>query len=214
MDTRAIEPLCPEAGTMLQREPVDRYRNPATLPHRPRMAKPCCADQRNIDLDEFVSRVQGFRLELLQIDQVAFRADGVQADVGDVLIGTARFRRALVQTWKSPTQSIAIAARTSRAPALWQGTYFGPSDLLIAGAETEIELVSRPGFGVATVSVPDHEFQRAAEPRGCGSIIDKTKCILVRLPKADAAHELRTTIHSLISDILANPADARDPKCD
>jgi hypothetical protein len=73
--------------------------------------------QTNIDLDEFASRVKDFRVELLQIDQGMFRADGVQASLGGVLLGTARLGRALVQTWTSPVQSITIAVRTSLAPS-------------------------------------------------------------------------------------------------
>jgi AraC family ethanolamine operon transcriptional activator len=176
------------------------------------MAKSYCPDEPNIDYDAFVSRVHGFRLELLQIDQGAFRADGFQAYLGDALLGTARLGRAFVQTWRSPAQSTTIAVRTSRASALWQGTSFGPSDLLVGGSETEIELVSQPGFGVATASFPDHEFQRSAELCGFGSIVGNTKCILVRLPKADAAHEIRTALRTLISQVSARPSAARDPK--
>jgi AraC-like DNA-binding protein len=172
------------------------------------MAKPCCPKQPS--LEQFVSGVQGFRLELLQIDQGAFRATGFQAHLGEGLIGTARFGRALVQTWTSPARSITIAVRTSRARALWQGASFGHSDLLIAGPETAIELASQTGFGVASASFPEHEFQRAAGAHGCGSILDKTKCILFRLPKADAPRDVQTAIRSLISDVSAYHSDPRD----
>jgi len=176
------------------------------------MAKSCCPDQPNIDFEEFVSRVQGFRLELLQIDQGAFRGDGLQADLGDALLGTVRFGRAFVQTWRPPAQSTTIAVRTSRAPAFWQGISFGSSDLLIGASEAEIELVSQPGFGIASASFPDHEFRRAAALCGCSSAVDNVKCIMVRLPKAHAAHAIRTAIRALISEMLAHPSDARDPK--
>lgn len=175
------------------------------------MAKPWCPDRSNTDLDEFVSGVQGFHLDLLQTDQGAFRAEVFQTYLGDVLLGTARLGRAFVQTWKSPPQSVTIAVRTSRAPALWQGTSFGPSDLLVSGPGTAIELASRPGFGLAMASFPEQEFQRAAEFLGCGSIIDKSKCILFRLPKAHASYEIRSAIRTLISAASAQPADARDP---
>src|SRR5450432_2213990 len=184
MDAEATKSLRPDAGTMLQREPVDRYQTPATLPDRPRMAKSWCPERPNIDFEEFASRVQGFRLELLQIDQGAFRADGLQAYLGDALLGTVRLGRAFVQTWRLPARSVTIAVGTSRAPALWRGASFGPSDLLIGGAETEIELVSQPGFGVVGASFPDLEFRRAAALCGCSSAVDNIKCILVRLPKA------------------------------
>jgi AraC family ethanolamine operon transcriptional activator len=212
MDAKAIKPICQKAGTMLQRGPVDRYRNPATLPNGPRMAKQRCLDQPGIDIDEIVSRFQGFNLELLQIDQGTFRAEGMQARLGDVLLGTARFGRALVQTWKSPAQLIAIAVATSRASALWRGTSFGHSDLLVAGPEAEIELVSMPGFGVTVASFPVHRFQRAAELCGRGSLVDGARCTVVRLPKAHAARELGTATRTLILDVLANPSDARDPE--
>jgi AraC-like DNA-binding protein len=127
-----------------------------------------------------------------------------------VLLGTARFRRALLQTWKSPAHSITIAVRAARATALWQGTSFGHSDLLIAGPETAIESASQPGFYVASASLPEYEFQRAARSHGCGSNIDKTKCILFRLPKARAAREIRPAIQSLISEISAHHSDPRD----
>ena len=148
---------------MLQREPVLQYRNPATLPDRPRTVKPWRPDRPSTDLDEFVSRVRGFRLELLQTDQGAFRAEGFQAYLGDVLLGTARLGRAFFQAWKPPAQSVTIAVRTSRAPALWHGTSLGLSDLLVSGPGTAIELASQPGFGIATASFPDREFQRAVE---------------------------------------------------
>jgi AraC family ethanolamine operon transcriptional activator len=176
------------------------------------MAKPWCPDQPNTDLDEFVSRVQGFDLELLQTDQGAFRVEGFQTYRGDVLLGAARFARALIQTWKSPAQSVTIAVRTSRAPALWQGTSFGLSDVLVSAHGTAIELASQPGFGFAIASFPDQEFQRVADLHGCGSIVDNTKSILFRLPKADAAHAIRTAIRTLISEASPHPSYSRDPK--
>jgi AraC family ethanolamine operon transcriptional activator len=176
------------------------------------MAESCCRHQRSVDLDEFASRVRGFRVELLQIDPGTFKADGVQACFGGVLLGTARLGRALVQTWTSPVQSITIAVRTSRASSLWQGTSFGSSDLLIAGAGVETELVSQPGFGAATASFPDHEFRRAAKSAGLGSVVETTGCILLRLPTLQAAHEIRTVLRTLISQASADPSAARDPE--
>ncbi len=176
------------------------------------MAKPCCLDRSNIDLEAFVSGVQGFRLELLQIEPGAFTANGFQAYLGDVLIGTAHFGRALVQTWKSPALSITIAVKTSRAPVLWQGTSFEYSDILVAGPETEIELASQPGFDVASVSFPKRDFQQAARLRGCSSTFDQRNCILVRFPNALAAQSIRAAIRTMISSVPANPPGSRTHK--
>jgi AraC family transcriptional regulator, ethanolamine operon transcriptional activator len=170
------------------------------------MAKPCCLDRSSIDLEAFVSGVQGFRVELLQIEPGAFTANGFQAYLGDALIGTAHFGRALIQTWKSPARSITIAVKTSQAPALWQGTSFDHSDILIAGPETEMELASQPGFGVLSASFPEQEFLRAVRLRGCDPIIDPGECTLVRLPTALAAQPIRSAIRTMISDVMACPA--------
>jgi AraC family ethanolamine operon transcriptional activator len=148
---------------------------------------------------------------LLQIDPGTFRAEGVQACFGGVLLGTARLGRALVQTWTSPVQSITIAVRTSPVSSLWQGKSFGSSDLLIAGADVETELVSQPGFGVATASFPDHEFRRAARLSGLGSMVE-TGCILIRLPTVHATHEIRAVLRKLLSEASAHPCAARDPE--
>jgi AraC family ethanolamine operon transcriptional activator len=172
------------------------------------MAKPCCLDRSSIDLEAFVAEVQGFRLELLQIEPGAFTANGFQAYLGDVLIGTADFGRALIQAWISPARAVTIAVRTSQAPTLWQGTSFDHSDILIAGPETEIELASQPGFGVLSASFPEQAFLRAARLSGCGFIIDPRKCILLRLPNALAAQPIRGAIRTMISEVIAGPAGA------
>jgi AraC family transcriptional regulator, ethanolamine operon transcriptional activator len=208
MNTKTI--CVPRTGTMPQREPVDRIF--AALPHWSRIAKPCCLDRANLDLESFVSGVQGFRLELLQIEPGAFAAKGLQAYLGDVLVGTAYFGRALIQTWRSPAHTITLAVSTSQASALWQGTTFDHSDILIAGPETTIELASRPGFGVASVSFPDRDFQRAAALRGCDSAFVQHRCILVRLPSPLAAQSIRAAIQTMISEASARSVVSRTRK--
>jgi AraC family transcriptional regulator, ethanolamine operon transcriptional activator len=197
---------------MPQREPADLCRISATLPDGSRMAKPCYPDRSNIDLEAFVARVQGFRLQLLQIEPGPFTANGSQAYVGDVLTGTAYFGRALIQTWETPAHSTTIAVKTTRAPALWQGTSFGPSDILVASPESRIELASQPGFGIASVSFSEQDFQRAARLRGGSSTFDQRKCVLVRLPSALAARSIRTTIRTIISAVSPHPPGSRTHK--
>jgi hypothetical protein len=104
------------------------------------------------DLSEFASSVQQLRLDLSQLDQEPIRAKVFQAHLGDALLGAARFGRALVQPWNSPAHSITGRGPTSRPSARWRGSPFGVSDLLIAGAEAEIELVSQRGFSLADIA--------------------------------------------------------------
>jgi AraC family ethanolamine operon transcriptional activator len=141
-----------------------------------------------------------------------FTANGFQAYLGDVLVGTVNFGRALIQTWKPPAHSITIVVKTSPAAALWQGTSLGHSDILVAGPETEIELSSQPGFGVASVSFPERDFQRVAGLRGSSFTFDQRKCILVRLPNALATESIRAAIRTMISAASVHPPVSRPHK--
>jgi AraC family transcriptional regulator, ethanolamine operon transcriptional activator len=171
------------------------------------MAKPRRSDQSIVGIRELLSTVQAFRLELLQIDPGVFWADAAQTYLGDASLGCFRFGQGVVQTWKSPPRSITVVVRSSRASALWQGTTFVPSEFLVAGPEAEIELVSRPGFSVASAVFPADEFQRFAELHGCGALARGGECVLVRLPEAQAAREIRKAIPRLIAEGLARPSD-------
>jgi AraC-like DNA-binding protein len=83
--------------------------------------------------------------------------------------------------------------------------------MLIASPEAEIELVSRPRFGIASASFPCHDFQRTAGLHGYSFLIGKNECILTKLPTAHAAREIRRAIQILISELQATRSEARDP---
>jgi AraC family transcriptional regulator, ethanolamine operon transcriptional activator len=153
-------------------------------------------DRAAADPAQFIARVRAFQLELLQIDQGKFTANGVQARIGEMLVSRAEFGPATVQTWTSPPQSLTLAAKTTAAAALWHGVDFRSSDILLAGPNTAVELVSKPGFGIAAMTFLGSALHRAAEQLGPG--IFDGKPILMRSPALAAVDELRTLIDALL----------------
>jgi AraC-like DNA-binding protein len=151
-------------------------------------------DQAAADPAQFIARIRAFQLELLQIDQGKFAANGSQARIGEMLLSRAEFGPATVQTWTSPQQSLTLAVKTTAAAALWHGVDFHGTDVLLVGPSTAVELVSKAGFGIAAVTFLGSATQRAAELFG-PSIFDG-KPILMRSPALAAVDELRTAIEA------------------
>lgn len=183
--------------------------SPTLSPTSPNHAEPRTWRGRvAADPAQFIARIRAFQLELLQIDQGKFAANGSQARIGEILLSRAEFGPATVQTWTSPQQSLTLAVKTTAAPALWHGVDFRSTDVLLVGPNTAAELVSKAGFGIAAVTFLGSASHRAAELFGPG--IFDGKPILMRSPAPAAVDELRTAIDALLLDSSA-PAYAVAP---
>jgi AraC family ethanolamine operon transcriptional activator len=161
----------------------------------------CCHNQSIADPAKFVSRIHGFRLDLMQIDQGKFSAQGFQTWSGKAWLSVARLSRAHVQTWQMPARWTTTVLNISDGPAKWRGMTFGASDILVAGPNTKIELVSGAGFAVAALSFPDDEFQRAADLSRL-ALDGQAGATLIRHPSVPA-NSARATIDVLIRDHAA-----------
>jgi hypothetical protein len=75
---------------------------------------------RATDIDEFLSAVRGYHFGLLQLDRGPFAAELVQTQLNGVLLTTAHFSRAVVQSGEPPAGTITFAVRTFSTPSLWQ----------------------------------------------------------------------------------------------
>lgn len=146
---------------------------------------------------QFISRVRGFRLELLQIDHGPFVASGKQVCNAGVLVSSMHLGRAAVQTWTSPPRSFTIAVKTPGAIALWRGVALQTSDVLLVGPDTEVELVTRAGFGAAAVTFFGGETRRAAAL--CGFHALSHKSTLIRSHQPHAVDTLRAEIGVMLS---------------
>src|SRR6516165_8640198 len=104
------------------------------------------------DVHEFVEMVRGYLLRFTQIDKGPFVAEAVQTRLAGTLLSAAQYSRALVHYGEPPPDKITFAMGTARVAALWQDRQFEADDLLIVTSGTEIDLVSQPGYGVATAS--------------------------------------------------------------
>ena len=163
---------------------------------------------RAADIDDFVERLRGYQLEFMQIDRGPFGAESIQTQVGGVLLSAAHYRRALVQSGEPPPGTVTFAVRTFATPALWQGRDFGRHDLLVGKPGIEIDLISRPDYGVATASFPLELVKEAAERFGWPGIAHAPTSLLVGL-KHDGADMLRASLDTLLCEAVARPFDKR-----
>ena len=121
---------------------------------------------RATDIDEFLNAVRGYHYGLLQLDRGPFAAELIQTQLGGVLLTTANFARAVVQSGEPPDRMITFAVRMSPTPALWQGRPFGLHELIIGEPGTEVDLVSQPDYCAATASFPPKLVDETAETLG------------------------------------------------
>jgi AraC family ethanolamine operon transcriptional activator len=155
------------------------------------------ADQPAADPLQFITRVRGFRLQLLQLDHGLFVASGSQARFSGGMASSMSLGRAAVQTWTSPARSFTVAVKTTGAIAMWCGVAIQASDILLIGPETEVELVTRAGFGAAAVTFFGSGTRRAAEL--CGFDASSRKATLIRSQQPLAVDTLRAEIGVMLA---------------
>jgi AraC family ethanolamine operon transcriptional activator len=163
---------------------------------------------RATDIDEFLSAVRGYQFGLLQLDRGPFVGELIQIQLGEVLLTGAHFTRAVVHSGKPPGGKITFAVRMSPTPALWQGQQFGLHELIMGEPGAEVDLVSRPDYGAATVSFPVALVEEAAERFGwtLPSRVSTSKLATIR---HDQARALRAAFNKLFDEAVRRPFDRR-----
>src|SRR5262245_48776997 len=163
---------------------------------------------RASDIDELLQAVRGFRgyrVGVLQLDRGPFVAEIIQTQLDGVLLTATYFGRAVVQYGEPPTGMITFAVRVSSTPALWRGQQFGLDEIIMRRPGVEIDMVSQPGYAVATASFPLNLVEETAERLGRKL---PPSSLLVKL-QHDQAEVLRTAFDALFEDAVLKPLDQR-----
>jgi AraC family transcriptional regulator, ethanolamine operon transcriptional activator len=163
---------------------------------------------RATDMDEFIESVREYHLGFMQLDHGPFVAESIQARVGPMLLSAANYERTVVQSGEPPSKMISFAMRTSATPALWQGRRFGLHHLLVATPGIEIDIVSQPGYGAVTASIPQELVRKTADRIGRRLATGTAKSLLVDLTP-EKADLLRSTLGGLFNEAVARPFDER-----
>jgi len=156
------------------------------------------------DADEFVGMLRGYRLRLMQIDKGPFVADAVQTRLAGTLLSAAQYSRALVHSGEPPRDKITFAMGTARVPALWLDQQFEADDLLIVTSGTEIDLVSQPGYGLATASFPLELVQETLDHLGWTRLARSPRSLVAGLEQSKAAM-LRATFGAILREAAMRP---------
>ena len=163
---------------------------------------------RATDIDEFLSAVRGYHFGLLQLDRGPFSAELIQTQLNGVLLTTAHFARAVVQSGEAPAGTITFAVRTSSTPSLWQGQPFGFCELVVGGPGIEIDLVSQPDYCAATASFPTKLVEETAERFGWTLPPHTSTSALIGIGH-DQARALRAAFKKLFHEAVRRPFDER-----
>jgi AraC family ethanolamine operon transcriptional activator len=156
------------------------------------------------DIDEFAEIVRGYRLGFMQIEKGPFIAEAVQTQLAGVLLSAAHYGRAMVQLGEPPAGKMTFAVLTSTLPALWQGSEFGPQDLLVGTPGVEMDMVSQAGYGGATASLPLELVRETADCCGWMHTVQAPTSSIVRLEQ-HKADKLRTRLSEVFSEAIARP---------
>ena len=163
---------------------------------------------RATDIDEFLSAVRGYHFGLLQLDRGPFAGELTQTQLNGVLLTTAHFARAVVQSGEPPAGTITFAVRTSSTPSLWQGQAFGFHELVMGRPGVEIDMVSHPGYCAATASFPAKLVEETAERLGWTLPPNTSTSALVGI-RHDQARALRAAFNKLFHEAVRRPFDDR-----
>ena len=157
------------------------------------------------DVDDLVEKVRGYHLAYTQIDKGPFAATLVQTELAGVLLSAVQYGRSLIHTGEPPSGNITFAVGMSRLPARWHGHDLGLHDLrvlLTSGAE--IDLVTQPGFGIATASFPRDLVKATADGLGLPPIAHGANSLVIPLERSKA-NLLRALLNMAFSDAVAMP---------
>jgi AraC family ethanolamine operon transcriptional activator len=163
---------------------------------------------RATDIDEFLEAVRGYRYGLLQLDRGPFAGELIQAQLGGVLLTTAHFARAVVQSGEPPAGTITFAVRMSPTSALWQGQAFGLHELIMGEPGVEVDMVSQPNYCAATASFMPKVVEETAERLGWTLPSRTSTSALVGI-RHDQARVLRAAFNKLFHEAVRRPFDER-----
>ena len=163
---------------------------------------------RATDIDEFLGAVRGYNFDLLQLDRGRFVAELIQTQLNGVLLTTAHFARAVVQSGEPPAGTTTFAVRTSSGSCLWQGQPFGFHELIMGKPGTEIDIVSQPDYRAATASFPTKLVEETAERLGWMLPTGTQTSVLVGIAH-EQARALRAAFSKLFHEAVRRPFDER-----
>jgi len=132
--------------------------------------------------EELADIVVGWDSDFRQITCDEFKPELFQAHVGSLLFSNVRFGCHVDQRGTTPVGMRTFAIADSDCPEMhWFGHLVGPDVLLAFPMHGEVKAFSRPGFNVATVSLPEElleEFFDHNGGPGLSRVLDSSETIV------------------------------------
>jgi AraC family transcriptional regulator, ethanolamine operon transcriptional activator len=144
----------------------------------------------------------------MQIEKGPLVAEAIQTRLVGVLFTATQYQRAVVHSGEPPSGKITFAVGLSEVPVLFQGSRFGPHDLLMVTPGNEIDIVSQAGCGLAAISFPLNLVRETASILGLRPIDPPSRGLVISL-EPEKASLLRATFSSLLNEAVARPLNER-----
>ena len=117
--------------------------------------------------EEFSHAASVWNADFRQMTAEKFSSTIFQAWVGDILISNGKLGCHVEQHGTTPVGMRTFAVPTNKSPEmLWFGHTVGPGTLLSFPVHGEIDVYSRPGFDVSTISIPEELLLNLLEGNG------------------------------------------------
>ena len=134
---------------------------------------------RSRNIHDLADHLRPYDVRFLHSGPMNGMSEIVQAHWNEIVLASWRFEQPLIQQGKLPSGRITFGLRDVRQCLVkWHGTALDFDDLTVSGSQTEVDIVSAPGFSTLAVSFPERMVQTAAERLGL-SLRFHHKCRLV-----------------------------------
>lgn len=122
--------------------------------------------------EEFAELAVAWNADFRQLDRERFHSMMFQAQIGPVLISSARLGCHVEQHGLTPVGMRTFAIPHGDSAGMnWFGTQVDADALFVFPADGEIDAVSRPGFKVSTFAIPEQILERSFELSGYPELI-------------------------------------------
>ena len=158
------------------------------------------------DFEDFSQIIQGWGVDLKQVDCGRFIADLHQVMTPEVLITDVHFNRHLIQKGDQPPgmKTFVIMAEDA-TPFVWRKQEVTRDNLIVFPDDSELDAVSRGGFHVYTLSLAEHIVKEKLQSEACPALARRVKQGGVLKAQPKKVQELRRLLRHVISQVRQCP---------
>jgi AraC family ethanolamine operon transcriptional activator len=159
------------------------------------------------DADEMAGFLEGWNIDLMQVEGGRFRGEHVVAGGGPVLLQGGRTSRALIQRGASPSRPTFCIPAQPQATWVFRGRETPAEEVTVVRSGEEFSVRSDAGFPISSLSVDERHLRRVAGGIGLERTVDAAMRDRRIRPSDDAMRRLRTAWNRIASGPDSNATE-------